>query len=283
MTTIGELVEESVRLLLEAGVDEARLDTRLMIARVLDCTPEHVFGYPDEVVDEQDVEKIRALIVRRENREPLARITGVKEFWSLPFQVNDETLIPRPDSETLIEAVLEALPDREAPLRIIDLGTGTGCLVLALLHEFKNATGWGVDISERALQAAGDNAQVLGLAERVVFVQGDWKQGLSDFEGFDIAISNPPYVPERDKPTLQPEVSGFEPAAALFAGKDGLAGYRELLPLLPKILKKRGHVFVEVGKGQSPDVQLMLQRAGFWKTGIRPDLAGISRCVWGIL
>lgn len=281
MTTIGEALEESVQALLEAGIDEARLDARLLLAHALDCTPEHVFGYPEEKLGDNDPETIRRLVARRINREPLALITGRKEFWSLSFRVSEATLIPRPDSETLIEAVLAAYPDKGAPLRILDLGTGSGCLLLALLSEYPSANGVGIDFSSQALQVARVNAKDLDLSLRAGFVAADWNDDTASFGVFDIVISNPPYIPDGERDSLQPEVVEYEPNDALFAGIDGLRDYRSLVSLLPGLLKKRGAVFFEVGEGQDIAVHEMLKRAGFSNIAVRNDIAGIGRYVSG--
>lgn len=279
MTTTAKALEESVQALAGAGIEEARFEARLLAAFALGRTPEHVFAYPEVELEGPELDHMRDLVARRTAREPLALITGTKEFWSLNFAVSPATLVPRPDSETLIESVLGAYPDKGSVLRILDLGTGSGCLLLSLLHEYASATGLGFDISEAALEVARANAENLGLAKRAEFVHGDWSQELCGFANFDVVLCNPPYVPEADKKSLQREVAGFEPHSALFAGADGLSEYPLIIAQLHGLLKAGGYVFFEVGIGQAESVAQMLARAEMRNIDICPDLAGIGRCV----
>ncbi len=279
MTTTGEALAEAVRALAEAGVDEARLDARLLAAFALKRTPEHVFGYPEMELKADEFRHFNTLVARRAAREPLALITGEKEFWSLRFAVSSATLIPRPDSETLVQAVLNVFPHKGDPVKMLDLGTGSGCLLLSLLDEYKNAWGVGTDISDSALIVARANAENLGLAARAQFVHGDWNKGVSGLGTFDIILSNPPYVPEGDKDSLQQEVVRFEPHSALFAGADGLSEFPAIIAQLPGLLKSGGAVFFEVGAGQAESVAHMLVQAGMFSVEIFPDIAGIGRCV----
>jgi len=207
----------------------------------------------------------------------MSSILGRREFWSLDFVVTPDTLAPRPDSETLIEAVLAALPDRSAPLSLVDFGTGTGCLLLTLLSELPNAEGIGIDISRPALAIAGGNAKRLGLADRCRFLCSDWSAAL---EGrFDLIISNPPYIPSGDIAGLEPEVARFEPLSALDGGADGLDAYRALAAQIPPLLKPGGIGAFEVGAGQAPQVAALLAEAGLTPRGIHRDLGGIERVV----
>jgi release factor glutamine methyltransferase len=279
VTTTGEAFEESVQALTKAGVDEPRLDARLLAAFALNRGPEHIFGFPEIELEPDELSHLRTLVARRAAREPLALITGEKEFWSLRFAVSAATLIPRPDSETLIETVLKTFPDKTAPVKILDLGTGSGCLLLSLLHEFENARGIGTDISEQALKVARANAKSLELEGRAEFIIADWNDGGGDLTGFHIILCNPPYIPEGDRNSLQQEVSQFEPHGALFAGSEGLSEYVTIVALLPRLLKEGGWVFFEVGAGQAETVAEMLSGAGMHGLGIFPDIAGIGRCV----
>ncbi len=281
MTTVGEALNEAFHILRQAGVGEARLDARLIVAHALGWAPERVFGHPEHTLAAHERDRIRALVERRRRREPLALITGEKEFWSLSFAVSPATLIPRPDSETLIEAVLAAFPDRRAPYRILDFGTGSGCLLLALLGEYENASGLGTDRSADALDMARLNARRLGLEKRAVFETADWRRDAPPPGAFDIIVANPPYVPEGDKAGLEPEVAEHEPHGALFAGPDGLDDYRLLVPMAAGLLADGGGLFFEVGLGQADAVAGLLERARLTGTARRDDLAGIPRCVWG--
>ncbi|MCW5749252.1 MAG: peptide chain release factor N(5)-glutamine methyltransferase, partial [Alphaproteobacteria bacterium] len=193
------------------------------------------------------------------------------------FKITPDVLTPRPDSETLVEAVLAALPDRQARLRILDLGVGSGCLLLSLLHELPNASGVGVDRSERALAVARQNAQALGLAPRTQWRTGDWGEGLE--EEFDVVVSNPPYVPSDDIETLDPEVSEHEPWLALDGGPDGLECYRRLAGQLGYLVRPGGVVALEVGKGQAQAVARLVRAAGFRSLTVHNDLGGIPRVV----
>jgi release factor glutamine methyltransferase len=215
-----------------------------------------------------------ALVARRAAREPLALILGRREFWSLEFAVSSATLIPRPDSETLIEAALAAFADRAPPRRVLDLGTGTGCLLLAALSEFRGAIGVGVDRSAAAAALAARNAASLGMADRATFVCGDWASALDG--RFDLVVCNPPYIPSSDLRDLMPEVARYEPHSALDGGADGLAAYRRLLPELHRLLTPNGFAALELGAGQGETVAGLARDAGFSAT-MRKDLSGIVR------
>jgi release factor glutamine methyltransferase len=211
---------------------------------------------------------------RRAAGEPLSRLRGAREFWSLDFALSPETLDPRPESETLVAAALDAVPDRAARLRLLDLGTGTGCLLLALLSELPNAWGLGIDRAAGAAATARANAVALGLASRAAFIVGDWGEALRG--GFDFVVSNPPYIPSADIPALAPEVR-HDPLRALDGGPDGLDAYRALAPDLARLL--RGTALIELGAGQAPAAARIMRTAGLDVRGTRPDLAGIDRCL----
>ena len=214
-------------------------------------------------------------------REPMAYILKTREFWSLPFIVSSDTLVPRPDSETLIEAVLEHIPETRRNLSILDLGTGSGCLLLSLLSKFSNAIGIGVDASEAALDIAKQNAAALGLEERATFIVSDWTEKVED--QFDIVIANPPYIPSSDIPNLEADVAQYEPLAALDGGANGLDSYRKILRQLPKVLTDDASIFLESGAGQASAVSEMVREIGFQHIETKKDLAGIERCVIGKL
>jgi release factor glutamine methyltransferase len=206
----------------------------------------------------------------------MAYILGEREFWSLPLFVGPGVLVPRPETETLVEAALEAFPDRTAPLRILDLGTGSGCLLLALLREYPNASGVGVDRSAEALAHATLNARRHGLADRALLVRGDWGRGLA--ESFELIVANPPYVASGELAELAPEVARYEPRAALDGGADGLDAYRAILPDLPRLLAPAGVACLEIGAGQATALAALAEVGGF-RVAVRPDLAGIPRCL----
>jgi release factor glutamine methyltransferase len=276
---LREVLRHAEALLREAGVDTPELDARLLMGAALGMTREHMLIHATARLNPAQVTRVLGFIARRAAREPVSRILGRREFWSLDFHLSPATLDPRPDSETVIEEALASLPDKQAPLSILDLGTGTGCLLLALLSELPNATGTGVDRSEEAVTTAMANARRLWLGQRARFTVGDWGTGLT--EPFDLVISNPPYIPDGDIESLSPEVVRFDPLAALAGGPDGLDAYRAIVAQLPNLLKSHGKVIFEVGAGQSSDVAALLDAAGFTGIGTRRDLAGVERTVFG--
>jgi len=213
------------------------------------------------------------MVQRRAAREPLAYILGWQEFWSLRFSVSPATLVPRADSETLIEAALRSRPDGVG--RVLDLGTGTGCLLLAVLSEFAGAWGVGVDRNPAAAELARQNAAALGLTGRCAMLAADWAAPL---EGrFDLILSNPPYIEASAIPTLMPEVSRFEPLRALDGGPDGLSAYRSILGDLRRLLEPGGLAILEFGIGQGPALCALAEAAGFQRLSMRSDLGGTPR------
>lgn len=275
MSSISEVLRKATLRLAEAGIDSARLDARLLLGKALGVDGTWLFNHAnDEMPDERDFE---GLIERRLTREPVSLILGHREFWSLDFTVTRDTLAPRPDSETLIEAVLAELPDRGRPLSLLDLGTGTGCLLLALLSELPAARGIGVDLDPATLAVAKGNAERLGFAGRAEFLNSDWWRNISGRH--DVILSNPPYIPSREIGALDPEVAKFEPRGALDGGADGLDAYRHLAAGAGNFLAEQGVIAFEVGAGQAQDVASLLREAGFAIRQVRKDLAGIERCV----
>lgn len=260
-----------------AGNATSRLDAALLLAHQLRVSRESLLMNLDKVLDNNDEKDFLALILRRVRHEPLAYITGQKEFWSLDFYVTRDTLIPRPDSETLIEATLKRVKNRASDTTILDLGTGTGCLVIALLKELPKANGVGVDINERALQVAQANAARHEVGDRVVFLQSDWCDALNGT--FDLILANPPYIAEADRGLLMQDVVQYEPHTALFAGHDGLDAYRLLAPQVASRLNKGGMVCMEVGQHQAQEVNALLRAQGLLVESPHMDLAGIARCV----
>jgi release factor glutamine methyltransferase len=275
--TIGELLKHAAQRLAAAGVEAALREARLLLDAACHVPIATQIAFPERTIDGPGLGHFNALVARRARREPMAHILGRREFWSLSFQVTAETLDPRPDSETLVQAVLDQTPDRAAPLRLLDFGTGTGCLLLALLHELPNATGLGVDVSAGALVVAHANAEALGLAARTSFREGNWDDGIAP--AFDVVLSNPPYIASGEIAALQPEVAAFEPRLALDGGPDGLASYRRLAPAAERLLEKGGLGAFEVGRGQSDSVAGIGQAARLRHIGTASDLGGVPRCV----
>jgi len=261
-----------------AGIDNPPLDARLLAAAALGLKPDALRTAPDRALAPEEESRIEALVARRiEAREPVSRILGRREFWSLEFRITPDVLDPRPDSETLVEAALSAFPNRTAPLRVLDLGTGSGCLLLAVLLERPSATGLGVDASEAALAVAAANASQLGFAARAEFRRGDWGRGLE--ERFDLILCNPPYIAESERATLAPEVAQHDPPGALFAGSDGLGAYRAILPDLARLLAPQGRALFEIGASQAAAVSDIARAAGLDVLAVKQDLAGRDRCV----
>jgi release factor glutamine methyltransferase len=275
--TIAETLAEAGRKLEAAGVPAARRDARVLMAEAVGGDIASVLGRPEAVLDDAARGRFDAMIAQRAARRPVSRILGQREFWSLPFSLDASTLDPRPDSETLVEAVLEHVPDRSAGLRLLDLGTGTGCLLLALLREFPDAWGVGVDRSGDAARAAAVNARALGLSKRSAFVAGDWGTALGG--GFDVVVCNPPYIADAEMAELSPEVALHDPDSALRAGPDGLDTYRALVPQLPNLVKPGGLAAIEVGYNQAGLVNELLRSYGLRVKPPVCDLAGVVRCV----
>lgn len=273
--TIGACVEDGARRLAAAGIEDARREARLILAHAIEADVARVIGYPEQPVP--DPARYDALIARRAAREPLSHLTGRREFWSLDFEVGPAVLDPRADSETLVEAVLDAVPDHEASLRLLDFGTGSGCLLLALLHALPNATGLGVDRAPEAVAVARRNAVRLGLAGRARFAVGDWGAAITG--NFHVIVSNPPYIPTGEIPELQPEVARYDPAGALDGGADGLDSYRVLAGDIVRLLRAGGVAALEFGLGQGAAVAAIFEGKGLIYQGIRADLAGIDRCI----
>jgi release factor glutamine methyltransferase len=260
-----------------SGIEQPRREARLLVAAALGWEVQQVWNRPESVLDDTVMAGLQALATRRSAREPLSRILGHREFWSLRFGLSQATLDPRPDSETLIEAMLAALPDHTRPYRLLDFGTGTGCLLLAALSELPRATGVGVDRAVAAVALARRNAAALGMADRACFIAADWGRPLSG--QWDVILANPPYVPSNEVGSLMPEVAGYDPALALDGGSDGLDAYRQLCPEISRLLAPGGLAFLELGAGQLAEVTAIMRRPGLAVRGVRPDLSGIDRCI----
>jgi release factor glutamine methyltransferase len=251
-----------------AGIEAPRREARLLLQAALGVDRAGLL-----LRDDVEPEVYEPLLARREAHEPLAYITGKREFWGLEFAVSPATLIPRPDTETLVEAVLES---GLKPRTVLDLGTGTGCLLLAVLHEFPQAFGVGVDLNPQAAFLAASNAARLGLAGRAAFFAGSWAEALA--ARFELVLSNPPYIESADIPRLDRDVAAYEPGMALDGGADGLSAYRAILAALPRILAPGGLAVLELGAGQAPAVTGLAAALGF-AVAQKPDLAGIPRAL----
>ena len=277
--TIGEYVSGAADRLRAAKIESPRREARLLLAYATGKTVEWIVAHNDERTKE--LPQFENALGRREAREPLSHIMGEREFWSLSFQVNASVLDPRPDSEIIVSSVLAYYPETDRPLKIADLGTGTGCLLLSILHERPTAEGIGVDISESTLSTARENASILGLSARTTFVQSDWD---SELDGtFDVVLSNPPYIPTAEIEGLAPEIARYEPRCAIDGGADGLVAYRRIADALPQLLEPNGLVALEIGQGQDSSVPKILRDSGIKIVSLEKDMAGIPRSVLGRL
>lgn len=268
---IADLLREASQALTKAGIPDAALEARWLLA--------HAQGLPRNAAPDRAAEidptYFHTILAKRLAHEPLAYITGWQGFWTLDLEVSPATLIPRADSETLIEAALAqcAAP----PARIVDLGTGTGCLLLAALVEFPRAFGIGVDLNPQAAALARRNAHANQLADRAAFLAGDWARAVSG--RFDLILSNPPYIAAAEIATLMPEVARHEPASALDGGADGLAAYRAIISALPDLLTPDGRAILELGAGQAASVTALAVSQGLHALATHADLGGIARAL----
>jgi release factor glutamine methyltransferase len=258
---------------LDGIADNPRLEARLFLAHALGVSQNALIRDQARLIDTIGFE---TMLARRIAHEPLALIVGHREFWSMEFQVSPATLIPRPDSETLVEAALDAFAGRRPPATILDLGTGTGCLLLALLKEFPSAFGIGIDLDPGAAALARANATRLGLIDRCGLIAADWTNPLSG--AFDLIVCNPPYIRSTDIPSLMPEVAQYEPRRALDGGSDGYDAYRTIVPNLMAHLQPAGVAILELGVGQANYVKELAREVGL-DGSLRLDLAEIPRAI----
>jgi release factor glutamine methyltransferase len=257
----------------DAGVDDPRREARALLALATGSPAAALRA--TATLPAASVKRFEHLVARRAMREPMAYLRGRAGFWDLELTVGPGVLVPRPETETLVEAALSAFPDRAAALTVLDLGTGSGCLALTLLRLYPNARAVAVDRAAPAIACCAANAARLRLAGRVELVHGDWAAAPAG--RFDLIVSNPPYVAEHELPALQPEVRDHEPHLALLGGPDGLDAYRALLPLAASRLAAAGRLILELGAGQADAVAALLDRHGLALEGLRTDLAGIAR------
>ncbi len=269
------VLADATRRLRDAGVESPRAEARLLLAHAMGVRQEEVIAgaRPDEAA----LARFHTAIERRGAREPFAYVVGRREFFSLDFAVGPGVLIPRPESETLIEEALRRFPRKDEALRVLDLGTGSGCLLLTFLAQRPNAEGVGIDRSAAALGFARRNAAHLDLAQRARFLCGNWSESIN--ARFDLIFVNPPYVRSGDIHSLAPEVAVHEPASALDGGADGFEAYRCIAPLLPELLTPSGCALVEIGEGQAEGVTAIFANACVLVDGTVTDLARIHRCL----
>jgi len=281
----GQTIEAARRALVARfnaeGIDSAELDARMLVGAVLNLDLTGLIAAAARRITAAEAAGVEDFARRRVSGEPVARILGHKEFWGLKLRLSAETLVPRPDTETVVElalAMLRVAPVSGSRLHIADIGTGSGAILLALLHELREAFGIGTDVSIAALRTARRNAADLELAERTAFVACDYAAALSG--RFDLIVSNPPYVRSSDIADLANEVRDHDPHRALDGGADGLNAYRALIPQAARLLGPGGALVVEAGRGQSSDIEGLMTAAGLTLAGApRADLAGILRAV----
>lgn len=278
----GASVSEAIRLIVQsfrlAGVDTPEVDARALLGHALRLDRTKLLVQSDRALEAREIDAVSTLAARRLKREPIARILGAREFWNLTLQLSPDVLDPRPDTETVVEAALDFVARRElrmATLRVLDIGTGSGALLLALLSELPNAIGTATDISAAALGVARANAERNGLAARCNFVACNIAEGVSG--PFDLVVSNPPYIAHREIASLDPEVRDYDPLLALDGGADGLDAYRAIAREARRLLAPGGRLFMELGAGQEPAVAALFTKVGLTVDAARKDLAGIPR------
>lgn len=279
--TIGKILNWTSEYFQKNNIDSPRLDAEVLLSHVLKKQRIFLYVHFDQPLNSEELAAYRECVKKRVRRMPVAYIIGSREFMGLDFKVTEATLIPRPDTEILVEAAIERLKQMEGDeLRIADIGTGSGAICLSLLHYVENLTAVTVDISEDAIEVARENAQSLGVAERIEFLQGDLLSPLQNKGKFNAIVSNPPYIPKKVIEGLEPEVRCYEPISALDGGEDGLNFYRRLVSGAAAFLADGGFLAVEIGIEQAEALRQMAGRNLIWKkVEVMKDLAGIERCV----
>jgi release factor glutamine methyltransferase len=281
--TAGDLLREGVRRLQAAQTPSASLAAELLLMHVARCDRARIYAHPEELITRERTDEFFDLVAQRAAGVPTQYLTGKQEFWGMEFEVTRDVLIPRPETEHVIEMAVARLGEvhKSRPLRVVDVGTGSGCMAVALAKELPNAKIIATDISGATLGVARKNAERLGFAGRIDFVECNLLDGIAaDAAAFDAIVSNPPYVARRDEPTLQPEVRAHEPEVALFAGEDGMAVYPRLITQARERLAPRGLLVLELGCGLFEPVSKLLDAARGWtRVSATRDLAGIVRVI----
>jgi release factor glutamine methyltransferase len=267
------------RELQNAKIASPRLDSRILLGYCLNLSKEQIIFGQDQILNQHQIDNFFSLIKRRSNREPVSHIIGKREFFGKDFFINSSVLDPRADSETLIEAVINYFPDKEKRIKILELGVGSGCLILTLLKIFGNADGVGVDISKAALEVAMKNADSDNLSERCSFIWSDWFSSVDKTQKFDLIISNPPYIESAQIDSLQDEVRKYEPLIALDGGIDGLDCYRKIAKNVINFLNPDAMIILEIGQNQEDSVIDVFTSSGLKFIEYKKDLSGIIRCL----
>ena len=280
MTTLVSAWKAARTRLEAAGVEGPVIDARLLVEAASGASRLDIITDPQRLLTSDQELTLEALLVRREKREPISHILGVRGFWKIMLKVTPDVLTPRPDTESLLDVVLPRIPADRA-VTVLDLGVGSGAILLAILAERPAARGLGVDVSAEAVAVARDNAANLGLGSRVALLRGDWTAGLAS-ESFDVVVANPPYIPSGDIEGLAPEVRDHEPRLALDGGIDGLDAYRAIAPEIMRVLRPGGVFAVEIGLGQAPAVQALFREAQAVDVAVHNDLTARPRIVAGM-
>ncbi len=275
---ISDLLAQAKNQLENSGVSSSKLDSLVLLTHALSVSKEYVIFNPDFEPEQHLEERFLTMINRRAIREPVSHIIGKREFYGYDFFVTQDTLDPRPDSESLIELVLKKNPQKNDALKFLEIGTGTGCLIITLLLLYKNSSAIGVDISDKALQICNKNAIQNQVQDRLQLIKSDLFSDLKN-QKFDFIISNPPYIPSKDIAGLQEEVRNFEPLLALDGGTDGLDFYRSIAKSGADFLINNGRIFLEIGFDQKDDVVKIFTQENFTFEDFQPDLAGVSRAL----
>lgn len=281
MLTYEQALIETTSRLETAGSDTPKLDATLLLCEVVGKSKIQVYSHPRTQLNQEEYARFEAFVARREKAEPVAYILGRKGFWDIDLTISRDVLIPRPDTETLVETIFQTYPDKNQPLSVCELGVGSGAVIITLLMAYPKAKGVAVDISQPALACTRLNANQHGVLNRLEFVKSHWFEDLDKSCAFNVIASNPPYIPTKDMPDLMRDVRGYEPHEALDGGKDGLEAYRNIITAAPEFLKGGGLLALEVGQGQAADVRDLLNKTDrFTAPDIKQDMAGIERVVF---
>jgi release factor glutamine methyltransferase len=276
---IGEARRWAVEELTRAGVRSAVLAADLLLGFTLGWDRVRIISHAEQPVGEDRWDQFRNLVARHASGEPLHYLTGEREFYGLLFRVTPAVLIPRPETEILVEKATELIRSHSSPARFVDVGTGSGCIAVSIAHSVPSSTGWAVDISNDALEIAHENAVRHGVVDRIQFIRSDLLECFLPEPRFDFVLSNPPYVPLSECDNLPLDVRDFEPHLALFGGESGLEIYSHLIPAVPSLLVPGGYFLVESGAGQAEQIRKLVEQAGLFVEIILNDLQGIPRCL----
>ncbi len=275
---IKTILEDGYHTLKQANINSAKLDASVLLAHVIKKDKLFLITSCDNQLTQQQIQEFNHLITRRTLHEPVAKIIGYKEFWGINFHTNKYTLDPRPDSEVIIESVLQYYPDKAQNINILDIGTGTGCLILSILSEYKNASGIAIDKSDKALHIARHNAQQLNFSHMVQFIKSDWFTCLPNNTYFDVIISNPPYITPQEYNNLAPSLN-YDPKQALISeSDDGLAAYKIIAQHATKFLHNNGYVILEIGHNMETEVTKIMHDHQLTNMAWRKDISQITRC-----